>query len=177
MGSCGSGGIGGATRCGELMTNGSDAARHRFLQSHLLLGLTPSVPVPNNDHEIQPSARAATFYERYGALWGSLAGKRWLLTPHAVTVPSAAAAANAFELPPYGGGVYAAALAYGPPRGNVTVHLRLPGSPPPSAVAARATLLDGVTADCAASAVDGGAIAVAVPVKDGCAVVTLYVGE
>ena len=76
-----------------------------------------------------------------------------------------------------GGGVYAAALAYGPPRGNVTVHLRLPGSPPPSAVAARATLLDGVTADCAVSAADDGAVAVAVPVTDGCAVVTLYVGE
>ena len=86
---------------------------------------------------LQPSGRAATFYERYGALWGALRGKRWLLTPHAVTVPSAAAAANAYELPPYGGGVYAAALAYGPPRGNVTVHLRLPGSPPPSEVAAR----------------------------------------
>ena len=93
-----------------------------------------------------------------------------------MTVPSAAAAANAFELPPYGGGVYAAALAYGPPHGNVTVHLRLPGSPPPSAVAARATLLDGVTADCAVSAADD-AIAVAVPVTNGCAVVTLYVGE
>ena len=84
----------------------------------------------------QFGARAATFYARYGALWGALRGKRWLLTPHAVTVPSAAAAANAYELPPYGGGVYAAALAYGPPRGNVTVHLRLPGSPPPSEVAA-----------------------------------------
>ena len=94
-----------------------------------------------------------------------------------MSVPSAAAATNAYELPPYGGGVYAAALAYGPPRGNVTVHLRLPGSPPPSAVAARATLLDGLTADCAVSAADDGGIAVAVPVADGCAVVTLYVGE
>ena len=92
-------------------------------------------------------------------------------------VPSAAAAANAFELPPYGGGIYAAALAYGPPRGNVTVHLRLPGSPPPSAVTARATLLDGATANCAVSAANDGTIGVAVPVTDGCAVVRLYVGE
>ena len=104
-----------------------------------------------------------------------LRGKRWLLTPHAVTVPSAAAA-NAYELPPYGV-ASTPPPRLRPPRGNVTVHLRLPGSPPPSAVAARATLLDGATAPCAVSAADDGAIAVAVAVTDGCAVVTLYVGE
>ena len=42
---------------------------------------------------------------------------------------------------------------------------------------AEAEGFDGVTADCAVSAADDGAIAVAVPVADGCAVVTLYVGE
>lgn len=120
-------GYGNATECGRLMTNGSDAERHHFLQSHLLLGLFPSVPVTDNDHQIQPAPRADAFYARYGPLWAALRAKRWLTTPHAVEIVDAplqrgAAAkvhsahsiamaslvrANAFERQPYGSGRYA----------------------------------------------------------------------
>lgn len=43
--------IDGWTDCAALMANGTDADRDAFLQSHLLLGVHPSVPFPDNDHQ------------------------------------------------------------------------------------------------------------------------------
>jgi hypothetical protein len=187
-------GYGNATLCGETMTNGSDTVRHHFLQSHLLLGLYPSVPVVDNDHQIQPAPRADAFYARYGPLWAELRAKRWLTTAHAVTIVDQKASsldssarqaggtvrANAFERRPYGSGMYAVAVAFGA-AGNVTVRLALPelrqreASPP--TVTACATLLDGVHATCTVSPVAGGGLVdVIVPLTaDGCAVVDVQV--
>ena len=96
------------------MTNGTDAVRHHFMQSHLLLGLYPSVPIKDNDHQIQPATRADLFYKRYGPLWSALSGKRWLTTAHAVSVvlPKDGVRANAFERRPFGSGQYAVAVAF-----------------------------------------------------------------
>lgn len=178
-----------ATQCGALMTNGSDAVRHRFLQSHLLYGLFPSVPVADNDHQIQPAPRADALYERYGPLWLELRAKRWLTTAHAVEVldplPSAKAAraapvlmANAFERQPYGSGQYAVSLAFGV-RGNATVRLALlpQHATPQMAVSASAMLLDGVRVACTCVVrPQSGLVDVTVSLGDeGCAVVTVTV--
>jgi hypothetical protein len=184
-------GYGNATKCAAVMTNGTDSVRHRFLQSHLLFGLFPSVPVVDNDHQIQPAARADAFYARYGPLWTQLRAKRWLLTAHAVAVVSAPARgsailmANAFERRPYGSGRYAIALAFGS-QGNATVRLALPELAQVALdahllaaqprLSATATLLDGEVVSCACSLGVGG-VDITVPLREeGCGVVHVSVG-
>lgn len=159
----------------------------------------PTLPVIDNDHEIQPAPRADAFYGRYGPIWAQLRAKRWLTTAHAVTVVGGAARgaaaagstlrANAFERQPYGSGRYAVALAFGA-AGNATLRLALPellararrglvDGPPlggGGSVAARATLLDGVQAVCAVRLLAAGLVEVDVPLRaDGCAVVSVEV--
>ena len=180
-------GYGNATKCAEFMTNGTDDLRHRFLQSHLLYGLFPTVPVKDNDHQIQPSTRADTFYSRYGPLWQALRAKRWLTAAHAISVVEAPPPikggasrmrVNAFEHQPYGSGRYAVAVAFGA-AGNATVRLRLPElqryGRDDVTFTAVATLLDGLRMHCSCTESPGsGAVDVTVPLQaEGCAVVTL----
>jgi hypothetical protein len=41
-------------RCGSIIKRGSQLEIDRYLQSHLLLGVFPTPPIPANDHEILP---------------------------------------------------------------------------------------------------------------------------
>ena len=185
-------GYGNATQCGKIMTNGTDAVRHHFMQSHLLLGLYPSVPIKDNDHQIQPATRADLFYKRYGPLWSALSGKRWLTTAHAVSVvlPKDGVRANAFERRPFGSGQYAVAVAFaaGVEEGNVTIRVALPEMrrddafpatrTRPIAIRAVATLIDGVQVPCATSqsVAHPTRVDMVVPVgQGGCAVVAITV--
>jgi hypothetical protein len=69
-------------------------------------------PFPDADHCIWPGAAAEAQYARYGALFGALRGKEWVLEPHAVRVVGkagrgggggGAVAANAFDVGGVGG--------------------------------------------------------------------------
>ena len=102
------------TKCAEMMTNGTDTERNQFLQSHLLLGVFPTVTFPDNDHAILPHPRADQIYTDYGHLFAATHGKRWSTSPHAVRITSAptTAAANIFEMKPFGSGCYTIAVAW-----------------------------------------------------------------
>jgi hypothetical protein len=68
-----------------------------YLQHHLYMGAYPTAPFPENDHTIEPDPWAEKQYLDYGALFSLLKGKRWVLTPHAVTVANNHAKANLFR--------------------------------------------------------------------------------
>jgi len=104
------------TKCGEMMTNGTDAERNQFLQSHLFVGVYPSVPFPDNDHILQPSSRADKIYQDYGPLFRALHGKRWCTAAHCVSIVNGhhvRVFANAFEMKPFGSGRYSLAVVGG----------------------------------------------------------------
>ena len=68
----------------------------------------PTVPFPDNDHEILPNTRADKLYQAYGPLFGWTHGKRWYTGAHPVAVQHNAATVNIFELKPFGSsGCYA----------------------------------------------------------------------
>ncbi len=103
------------SQCAALMTNGTDTVRDRFLQSHLLLGVYPTVPFPDNDHALLPRPRADQVYQDYGSLFHAMHGKRWSTAPHAVSISdptSTTAAVNMFELHPFGGGAFVVAVVW-----------------------------------------------------------------
>lgn len=70
-----------------------------YFQRLLYLGAFPTVPFPENDHTIRPSAAADALYLDYGPLFRALRGRRWVLLPEVVSVERGAALANVFEVP------------------------------------------------------------------------------
>jgi hypothetical protein len=83
-------------------TNDEDDLRpdpDAFFQRHLYLGVYPTAPYPTNNHCITPSPWADKQYGDYGPLLDAMRGKKWVLTPHAVTVAGNAAKVNLFEVP------------------------------------------------------------------------------
>ena len=106
------------TNCATIMTNGTSTERSYFLQSHLLLGVYPTIPFPDNDHEILPHPRADEIYQEYGPLFHAMHGKRWSTIPHAVTIVSSntavssTAVVNIFEMKPFGNECYGIAIVW-----------------------------------------------------------------
>ena len=70
-----------------------------FFQRHLYLGMFPTAPIPHNDHALTPNAEIEPFYFDYAPLLETLRGKKWVLTPHVLTVNDRKAKANIFETP------------------------------------------------------------------------------
>ena len=70
-----------------------------YFQRHLHLGAYPTSPYPGNNHCIQPNTGGDQPYLDYGPLLDAIRGKRWVLRPHVVEVPSKNAKANLFEVP------------------------------------------------------------------------------
>jgi hypothetical protein len=74
---------------------GADA----YFQRHLHMGVYPMAPFPGNDHSITPGEWVDRQYLDYGPLMDAMRGRKWVLTPHAVTVESGTAKANLFKTP------------------------------------------------------------------------------
>ena len=148
------------TSDGSLIKHDPDS----FFQRHLLMGVYPSAPHPQNDHLIQPDPSVDAEYAVYGPLMDAMRGKKWVLAPHCIAVEGGEAKANLFAV----SGGYAAPVTFGPREGTVKVIMRnlpglteevhweelLPGSQQPQTLPA--TFKDGV-------------LELQVPLKRGCA--------
>ena len=134
-----------------------------FFQRHLLLGVYPSAPHPQNDHMIQPDPAVEAHYMAYGPLMDSMRGKRWALAAHAIEVVGNVAKANLFEVP----GGYAAPVTFG--RRDATVKVILRNLPGLTAEVHCEALLPGVQQPRAVrTAFRDGALELQVPLKRGC---------
>jgi hypothetical protein len=91
-----------------------------YFQRHLHLGVFPMAPFPGNDHSIAPGEWVDRQYLDYGPLLDALRGKKWVLTPHAVTVEGDTAKANLFETP----GGYVVPVTFGGTATEAVVTLR-----------------------------------------------------
>ncbi len=147
--------------------NNTDA----YFQRHLHLGCFLTAPVPGNDHTILPDPQRDSYFYDYGPLLDALRGKRWVLTEHCIAVEGGKALANLFEVP----GGYVAPITLAAEAASVRVQLQglprlpgqqgyriealLPGEEKPVALNASAASPDGLVID--------------VPVKRGCAMLTL----
>ena len=95
-----------------------------FFQRHLLMGVYPSAPYPQNDHLVLPDRWLEERYMEYGPLMDAMRGKKWALEPHCIEIEGHEAKANLFAV--IGGWV--APITFGPKEGTVKVILRnLPG--------------------------------------------------
>ncbi len=56
-------------------------------------------PYPGNDHSIQPSDSVDMLYLDYGPLMKLMQERKWVLSPHVVSVKNNAAKANVFSTP------------------------------------------------------------------------------
>ncbi|WP_316814180.1 NPCBM/NEW2 domain-containing protein [Pedobacter heparinus] len=69
-----------------------------YFQRFLYLGVFPSAPVPDNNHEIKPGEFADYWYLRYGPLFNDIMGKKWVLEPDVYEIIDREAKANLFEV-------------------------------------------------------------------------------
>lgn len=137
-----------------------------FFQKYLYLGAFPMCPFPGNDHAIQPGA-ADQAYLDYGPLLRLLEGREWVLTPGAVLVKDNTAKANIFRTPHgivvcvvYGKQDTATLTLHvdGLQAAGLVCHANYPGAEPDVALNPRW---------------NGGRLTLDVPLRRGCAVVTL----
>ena len=91
-----------------------------YFQRHLYLGVYPMAPFPGNDHSLRPSDWVDRQYLDYGPLLETMRGKKWVLTPHAVSVADQSAKANLFEVP----GGYVLPVAFGGQSTHVVVTVK-----------------------------------------------------
>jgi hypothetical protein len=97
--------------------------RHEYFQRHLYLGSFLTVPMPLNNHTLNPGDdELERLYAEYGLLFESLRGRRWLLEDNAVRV--SAGRTNAFEIP--GGVLIAIALAGDADKTDLEIRSRHP---------------------------------------------------
>ena len=74
---------------------GNDEFDH-FAQVHLYMGVYPMAPFPDADHSLPPSDAVDELYSKYGKMFQTLRGKRWVLSPHAAK--SSSGKINAFDV-------------------------------------------------------------------------------
>lgn len=79
---------------GECCSSPEQAAL--FFQAQLYMGVCPMAPFPGNDHSIDPSPVAQTYYASYGPLFRAVASKVWVLAPHIVGVVNSTANGSSF---------------------------------------------------------------------------------
>ena len=66
-----------------------EAVADRFFQRQLYMKVFPMSPLPQADHAISASDPVVVaLYSRYGGLFSTLRGAKWLLKPHALNVSS-----------------------------------------------------------------------------------------
>lgn len=136
-----------------------------YFQRHLHLGAYPMAPFPGDDHSLAPGDWVDRQYLDYGPLLDALRGKKWVLSPHAVSVVANAAHVNLFQTPDG----YIVPVTFGRGAGEVIVELR--GVP-----ASRAAALHPGSADWEPLRITGvarGVVRIAVPLRRGCALLRL----
>jgi len=164
------------TNCASLMTNGTTPDRDSFLQSHLLLGVYPTVPFPDNDHEILPHTRADAIYQEYGPLFKTMHGKRWYTGAHPIELnvtDGEVASANIFEMKPFQSGCFRIPIVWSTASSvNVTIGRNIWRTRRRSKKNCQVMHLNGVVRDCK---VDSDGVIRDVVIVRGCAVVLLCV--
>lgn len=71
----------------------------QHFQQYLYLGVFPSAPVPDNNHEIRPNEFTDKWYLKYGPLFNTITGRKWVLQPNIIKVINGPAKANLFKVP------------------------------------------------------------------------------
>jgi hypothetical protein len=135
-----------------------------YFQRHLLLGAYPMAPFPGNDHSIAPGAWVDRQYLDYGPMLDAMRGKKWVLSPHAVSAVANAGKVNLFQTPQG----YVVPVTFGGAR-EVTVELR-------GIQASQAAALHPGSAEWEPLKIAGGArgvLRVTVPLRRGCAMLRL----
>jgi hypothetical protein len=80
-----------------------------FFQRQLYLGVYPTAPYAGNHHCINPDPTWERWYIDYGRLMDAIRGRKWVLTPHAVTTTTSGVKLNLFRVP----GGYALPVVFG----------------------------------------------------------------
>lgn len=78
-----------------VLKNGGD----NFFQKYLYMGVFPMCPYPGNDHSLESSDSVKQFYRDYAPLMKLMRKRKWVLSPHVVSVKNNAAKANVFSTP------------------------------------------------------------------------------
>lgn len=142
-----------------------------YFQRFLYLGVFPSAPVPDNNHEIKPGEFADFWYLKYGPLFNGIMGKKWVLETGAFEVAKNEAKANLFQvkngyaLPVVMAqkGLSAVTLTIDPDKlklsANYTIDVLLPGSDSPLVISTDKQ--------------SKGKIRITVPVRNRCALVRI----
>jgi hypothetical protein len=156
-----------------MWTHGADWIRpdaDSYFQRHLHLGAFPTAPFPGNDHAVTPEAAVDRLYMDYGPLLDAMRGKKWVLAPHCVEAAGGGAKVNLFEVP----GGYALPVTFAGKAETVTVRIRnVPGLNGARVEA----WLPGIEApQPVVSSFKDGLLALAVPLKRGCAMVQISAG-
>ena len=139
-----------------------------FFQRHLLLGVFPMAPFPANDHSIGPDPAVERFYLDYAPLLLAMRGKQWVLEPHCIEIEDRKAQANLFEVP----GGWVVPVTFGPREG--TVHVVIRNVPDINGKLTIDALQPGMEmAQLVTFRVINGGLELAVPLKQGCAMVRL----
>ncbi|MDR3697444.1 hypothetical protein [Mucilaginibacter sp.] len=93
-----------------------------YFQRHLYLGAFLTVPYPGNDHCITPDTGAEKYYTDYGRLLQAIKGREWVMYPHVVEVENGTAKANVFKA----NGKIIIPVVLGGSSGQASVIIRLP---------------------------------------------------
>lgn len=135
-----------------------------FFQRYLYMGVYPTAPIPGNDHAIAPSPSADRWYLDYGMLLDAMRGRKWVLTPHAVSVEGPFKA-NLFEV----ADGYVVPVTFGGDRTEARVSVRIPSG------SYAATVLYPGEAAAVPFPIEkhGQRVDLVVPLKRGCALVKL----
>jgi len=138
-----------------------------FFQRHLYLGVYPTAPYPGNHHCITPNPESEKWYLDYGKLMDAMRGKKWVLTPHAVSNSTLGVKVNLFQVP----GGYALPVTFGGRQETATVRLQgVPGLKQAAVNALLPGLEDAVPVQ---TTTRRGVTELRVPLKQGCAMVTI----
>ena len=138
----------------------------RYLQHHLYMGAFPTAPFPGNDHTIEPDPWAEKYYLDYGPLFRLLIGKKWVLTPHAVTVQGQTAKANLFATE----SGYVVSVIHG---SAAMVQIRLRGISTDDIISCKAVHPGGHSTAAFAENKDDQGLLIHVPLQRGCAMVVI----
>ncbi|MDR3736413.1 MAG: hypothetical protein P4L10_12860 [Acidobacteriaceae bacterium] len=140
-----------------------------MFQRHLHLGVFPTVPMTGADHTIAPDPWSDRYFLDYGPLLAAIRGKKWVLEPHVISVGNRAALANLFKVP----GGYSIPITFARSVDQVTVSLRNIPRHGERIISIQVLHPGEDQSTTLYVQVVGRDLEIAVPIKRGCAVVTI----